>query len=224
VELEANASNFASLRGGLHSLDGSVEIEWLATRRLGLRLEPTLSRDGTVAAGASGGVSWKLLQDFEHDFHLQLELLGRVPWNEEEIVQPGDPDQPLALDLRAAWRTGPLTFRPGVGVGAFGDVDHNPARASVAVLAPFASTSRFGFWGFELDADWARTSPLVVAAELVPNLEALGIPLQLGFAVPVAVGEPFDRPAVGIYFRLFYESAREIEFGSHGTVTPGTDR
>lgn len=214
MELEANGSNLASLRGGHRALDASVEIEWLATRRLGLRLEPTLSGDGNVSAGVSAGVSWKLVQDFAHDFHLQLELLGRAPWTDTEIVQPGDPDQPLALDLRTAWRAGPVTLRPGVGIGAFGDVDHNPARASLGVLTPFEGTGRFGFWGFELDADWARQSPLVVAAELVPSLEPLGIPFGIGFAVPVAVGEPADRPSVGLYLRIFYESAREIEFGT----------
>jgi hypothetical protein len=214
VELEANGSNFASLRGGHRSLDTSLEIEWLVTRRFGLRLEPTLSRDGDFAAGVSGGVSWKLFQDYARDFHLQLELLGRVPWNDTEIVQPGDPDQPLALDLKAAWRTGPLTLRPGVGLGAFGDAAHGPARASLGVLAPFEGTGRFGFWGFELDADGGREAPLVAAFEIVPNLEPTGIPLRLGFALPVAVGEQSDRPSLGFFVRIFYESAREIEFGS----------
>jgi hypothetical protein len=214
VEFEANGSNFASLRGGHRSLDTSLEIEWLATRRLGLRLEPTLSRDGDLSAGVSGGVSWKLFQDFTHDFHLQLELLGRVPWSDTEIVQPGDPDQPVAIDLKAAWRTGPLTLRPGIGWGAFGDAAHLPARASLGVLAPFEGTGRFGFWGFELDADGGRESPLVAAFEIVPNLEPAGIPFRLGFALPVAVGEQSDRPSVGFFVRVFYESAREIEFGS----------
>lgn len=214
MELEANGSNMASLRGGHRSLDASVEVEWLATRRLGLRLEPTVSRDGEVEGGVSAGASWKLVQDFEHDFHLQLELLGRLPWTDTEIIQPGDPDQPLALDLKAAWRAGPVTVRPGIGVGAFGDADHNPARASLAFLLPFEEVGRFGFWGFELDSDWGRRSPLVAALELVPNLEPLGIPIGLGFALPVAVGEPADRPSIGLYVRIFYESAREIEFGS----------
>ncbi|HEX8789871.1 MAG TPA: hypothetical protein VF765_02895 [Polyangiaceae bacterium] len=214
MELEANGSNLASLRGNRHSLDASVEIEWLVTRRLGLRLEPTISRDGSVDAGVSYGASWKLVQDFAHDFHLQLELLGRVPTTDTEIVQPGDPDQPLALDLRAAWRAGPLTFRPGVGVGAFGEADHSPARASLAVLAPFEGTGRFGFWGFEVDADGGRESPAVVAFELVPHLEPLGIPLGIGFALPMVVDAPEDRPSFGFYLRVFYESAREIEFGS----------
>lgn len=214
MELEANFSNLASLRGNHHALDTSAEIEWLATRQLGLRLEPTLSRDGEYDAGVSYGVSWKLLHDFAHDFHLQIELLGRVPFSDTEIVQPGDPDQPLALDLRAAWRAGPLTFRPGIGWGAFGDVDHVGARASLGVLAPFEGAGRFGFWGIEMDADGARRSPVVAAFEVVPNLEPLGIPLRLGFALPVSVGAPEDVPSVGFFFRVFYESAREIEFGS----------
>jgi hypothetical protein len=184
------------------------------TRRLGLRVEPTLSRDGEVSGGVSGGVSWKLLQDFEHDFHLHIEMLGRIPWTDTDIVQPGDPDQPLAVDLKAAWRTGPLTLRPGVGAGAFGTVSYTPLRASLGVLLPFEGAGRFGFWGFELDADGGRPRPLVAAFEIVPNLEPLGIPLRLGFALPVSVGEPSDKPSVGLFLRIFYESAREIEFGS----------
>jgi hypothetical protein len=214
VELEANGSNLASLRGGHRSLDASVEVEWLPTRLFGLRLEPTLSRDGSVSGGVSGGISWKLLHDFEHDFHLQVEMLGRIPWTDTDIVQPGDPDQPLALDLKAAWRTGPLTLRPGVGVGAFGTADHSPLRGSLAALLPFEGTGRIGFWGFELDADGGRPRPLVAAFEIVPNLEPLGIPLRIGFALPVSVGAPSDQPSVGLYLRIFYESAREIEFGS----------
>jgi hypothetical protein len=214
VEVEANGSNFASLSGGHRSLDGSVEVEWLATRRLGLRVEPMLARDGSLGAGASGGLSWKLFQDFSHDFHLQLELLARAPWSDAEVVQPGDPDQPLALDLKAAWRTGPLTLRPGIGWGGFSEAAHVPARASLGVLAPFEGSGRFGFWGFELDADGGRDSPLVAAFEIVPNFEPVGIPLRLGFALPVAVGEQSDRPSLGFYVRIFYESQREIEFGS----------
>lgn len=214
MELEANLSNLASLRGGKRSLDASVEIEWLVTRRLGLRLEPTMSKDGEVSAGVSGGVSWKLVQDYAHDFHLQIELLGRVPPTDTDIVQPGDPDQPLALDLKAAWRMGPLAVRPGVGWGAFGDAAHTPARASLALLLPFEGSGRFGFWGVEVDADGGREAPFVGAFEIVPNLEPLGIPLGLGFALPVSFGEPDDRPSVGLYVRVFYESAREIEFGS----------
>jgi hypothetical protein len=202
------------LRGGHRALDASVEVEWLATRRLGLRVEPVVSRDGYVSAGVSGGVSWKLFQDFAHDFHLDVELLGRLPWDDKDILQPGDPDQPLALDFMAAWRTGPLTVRPGVGWGAFGDAAHTPARASLALLLPFESSGRFGFWGFELDADGGRPAPLVTAFEIVPNLEPLGIPLRMGFALPLAVGEESDRPSFGLYFRIFYESAREIAFGA----------
>ncbi len=221
VEVEVNGSVMRALHGGERALDTSLEVEWLVTRRLGLRLEPTLSRDSDGStengAGLSGGLSWKVLQDFAHDLHVDAELLTRVPWNESPIVQPGDPAQPVALDLRGAWRRDLLSLRWSGGVGAFGASGRVPLRGSVAALLPFESSGRFGFWGVELDADGARPNPLVAALDVVPNLEPAGLPLRLGLALPWFVGSEGDRPALGILLRVFYESAREIEFGSNAT-------
>ena len=219
IELEANGSIMRALHGGAHALDTSVEIEWLATRRFGFRLEPTLSHDAyggpaETAVGASGGASFKLLQDFEHEFHVDAEVLARVPWDELPLVQPGDPALPLALDLRAGWRRDPITLRWSVGVGAFGDAEHLPIRGSLAALAPFEASGRFGFWGLELDADGARGAPFVAALNVVPNFAPAGLPLRLGLALPWAIGERDDRPSVGLFLRVFYESAREIEFAA----------
>jgi hypothetical protein len=218
VEIEVNGSSIRALRGGAYSVDGSLEIEWLVLRRLGVRIEPTLSRDAdgapaTTSGGVSGGVSWKLFQDFERRLHLDVEALGRAPWDASPIVQPGDPALPLALDLRGAWQPGAVSLRWSAGAGAFGSPEHVPLRGSVAVLAPFEGSGRFGFWGVELDADGARHAPAVVALEFVPNLEPAGIPLRLGLALPWNVGERDDRPSVGVFLRIFYESEREIAFG-----------
>jgi hypothetical protein len=227
LEVEGNGSMFRSRVGGGYAFDTSLQVEWLATRHLGLRLEPTFaaSRDSgtltkSVDVGVSGGISWKLLQAFKEDFHLQAEVLGRLPWDESPIVEPGDPALPLAVDLRAGARTGPLTLRWGLGYGIAGggaEAAHFPIRVSAAVLTPFESSGRFGFFGVELDVDGARTAPPVAALNFVPNLEPAGIPFSLGFALPWAIGERDDRPSLGIFVRLFYESAREIEFAEKGS-------
>lgn len=208
-------------RGGAFSVDGSLELEWLVTRRLGVRAEPTLSRDAdgapaVTAGGVSGGVSWKLLQDFQRRLHLDAEILARAPWETSPIVQPGDPALPLAFDLRGAFQPGLVTLRWSAGAGAFGQAVHVPLRASAAVLAPFEASGRFGFWGVELDADWARGAPLVVALDVVPNFAPAGLPFRIGLALPWTVGERDDRPSLGLFMRIFYESAREIAFAAPG--------
>jgi hypothetical protein len=217
IEFEANGSVFRARRGGAYALDASVEAEWLATRRLGFRIEPTVSRDvSTVdsgtAVGASGGVSWKLVRDPAHDFHVQAEVVARLPWDESAIVQPGDPALPLAFDLRAGYRVAGITFRASGGYGGFGDAEHVPVRASIAALTTFEPTGRFGFWGVELDGDGARTAPVVAAINIVPSVGPAGLPFRVGLALPWAVGERDDRPSLGIFVRIFYESSRERDF------------
>jgi hypothetical protein len=219
VELEANGSWLRARRGGAYAVDGSAEVEWLILRRLGLRLEPRLSRDGDGAppedaAGVSGGASWKLLQDFEHDLHVQAEVVGRYPTDSSPIVEPGDPARPLAFDVRGAFRRGIVTLRGSAGVGVLGPSEHVPLRGSLAGMFPFEESGRYGYWGVELDADGARDAPLVVALDLVPNFEPAGLPLLLGLALPWTVGEREDRPSLGLFFRVIYESSREIEFAS----------
>jgi hypothetical protein len=224
-EVEANGVSMRSRKGGAYTESASVEAEWLATRRLGLRLEPTAGatreRGSELAkkdVGASAGLSFKLLQDFEHDFHLQAEGLGRLPWEKSLVVQPGDPEMPLALDLRAALRSGVVTLRGSAGYGFGHDPAHVPARGSFAVLAPFEQGGRLGFWGFEADVDGARARPVVCAIDIVTSLASLGLPLRLGLAVPWVVGERSRTPSLGLMVRLFFESDRENAFsaGSSG--------
>lgn len=222
IELEANGSAQRARSGGASAIDGSLELEWLATRRLGLRLEPTIGRDAVASSvrlepGISGGLSWKLLQDFERDLHLQAEVLSRAPWDESIVAQPGDPAAPFAFDVRGAVRRGPWSFRPSLGVGAFGSSGRAGLRASLAVLLPFEDSGRFGFWGVEVDADGGRSTPVLAALDLVPNLTPAGLPLRIGLALPVTVGAGAQEPSVGIYLRLFYESDREIAFAAHAS-------
>jgi hypothetical protein len=224
VEFEANGSVFRARRGGGYGLDASLEAEWIVHPRFGVRLEPTLAvdRDSALSppstdAGVSVGAALKVFQDFERQFFLHAECLARLPWDESPIIQPGDPALPFAVDLRAALRRGALTLRWGVGFGAFGDAEHVPLRASVAAMAPFEASGRLGFWGIELDADGARTAPFVAALNVVPNLVPAGIPFRLGLAIPWAIAERDERPSLGIFVRIFYESAREVAFaeGKH---------
>jgi hypothetical protein len=215
LELAANGLAFRARRGGAFSLDASVEAEWIVHRLVGVRVEPTfaLSRDAGQSSsatelGASAGVAFKLFQDFERSLFVQAEVLARLPWDESAIVQPGDPALPLAIDVRAATRRGPLTLRWGIGAGAYGEAAHYPLRGSVAALLPFEGTGRLGFWGLEVDVDGARTAPLVAAPNLVTKLPG-GIPLRLGLALPLAIGETAERPSFGFLVRVYYESDRE---------------
>ena len=227
VEVEANGSVLRALRGGARALDTSLEVEWLAARAFGLRLEPALSQDlaaggaTSAGAGATAGTSWKWLQDFQHDLYADAELTARAPWGASGLVQPGDPELPVALDARAALRRGALTLRASLGVGILGPAEHLPLRGSAAALLPFEPSGRFGFWGIEIDADGARDTPFIAALDVVPNFEPAGLPLRIGLALPWAVGARDDRPSVGFFLRVFYESARELEFAApRGTDPP----
>jgi hypothetical protein len=217
VELEANGSVMRALRGRAYALDASVEIEWLFTRDLGLRLEPSLGRDAdgvsSVGAGLSGGLSVKALQDFERQVYVDVELVGRLPTpGDTPVVQVGDPAQPLAGDVHAGLRIGLLTLRGSAGVGAGGAPTGLPLRGGAAVLLPIDPSGRFGFWGLEIDADGARPAPAAIALNVVPNFVPAGIPVRVGLALPWIPGEQDTRPSLGIYLRIFYESAREIAF------------
>jgi hypothetical protein len=217
VEVEANGANLRAVRGGAFAVDASLEVEWLMTRRFGVRAEPTMSEDSwgarTTAGGVSGGASWKVFQDFRRRLYVDAEIVARLPWDSSPIIEPGDPMSPAAVDVRAGFGRGPLTLRWSAGMGVTRPDDRIPLRGSLALLAPFEESGRFGFWGVEIDADGSRRAPVVAAVEIVPNFEPAGLPLRLGLALPWTVGAAADQPSVGIFVRLFYESAREIEFG-----------
>jgi hypothetical protein len=81
------------------------------------------------------------------------------------------------------------------------------------VYTPFGSSDRYGFLGIEADADGGRQHPIVVALNLVPSLAPLGLPFAIGLGVPWAIGVRSTEPTLGVLVRLFFESAREIEYG-----------
>ncbi len=218
IEIEANALWLRSRTGGAVSLELSSELEWLVTRRFGVKVEPFFDRstDGEASvegsAGVSAGLSWKLLQDFAHDFHLQLEALGRIPADVSSEVDPGESPLPFSLSLQSGVQRGAWTLRDSFGVSAGGVGAHVPIRGSMAILTGFESTGRFGFWGVEVEADGARTNPVVVALDLVPDLVPAGLPFALGFVLPYSVAADARVPSYGFFVRLFIESAREAAY------------
>jgi hypothetical protein len=226
LEFEVNGFDFRALRGGALDLQASAEAEWLVTRRLGVRLEPFVagSRDGTrtsleKAYGAGAAISWKLVQDYVHDFHVQAELSGRAPWDSATSVEPGDSPLPLTFDIRSGIREGRCTVRGSVGGGVGASVAHVPVRASLAVLTPLGPSERFGFIGMEADVDGARAYPVVLALDVVPELSPLHLPFRLGLAIPWAVGVESTQPSIGLLLRLFWESPEEQAYGEGRRAT-----
>jgi hypothetical protein len=233
IELSANAFGLGLARGARFE-EASAEVEWRATDRLGLRLEPTYvyqrgARRGAVHAFDLGAAaSWSLMHDWKRDFHLQIELTGHVGSegvdSQERYVQPGDPALPLALDLRAAIRRGYLTLRTAFGAEAFGPAgDRVGVRASAAALIGFGREALLGFAGLELDADSARTHPFVVAPDIVADIGPLGLPLKLGVALPWVVGAGQDEPRLGVYLRLMFQT--DLDESEHDReARPRSDR
>jgi hypothetical protein len=222
-ELELNGSELRSIRGGAYVLQSSVEAEWLATRHLGIRVEPTFTRSleapgsgSSQRFGAAGALSWKVLQDIERDAYAQVELAGRAPRDVTLLTDPGESSLPFTLDLRGAVRSGRWTLRGSFGAAAGGTSAHAPFRGSFAVLTGFTSTERYGFWGVEADVDGTRQNPTVLALNLMPHLGPIGLPVRFGIAIPWVVGVNGDRPSTGVFFRILIESAREYRYGETG--------
>jgi hypothetical protein len=200
VEFEVNGFRWQSLRRGAYAMQATIEAEWLTTRHLGLFVEPLFTQaldasgaDARNSFGVNGGISWKLLQDFQRAFHMQAELGGRYPLDPSVTTDPGDPALPFTLDLRSGLQRGRWTV-----------------RASVGVYLPFGASGRYGFWGLEADADGGRRYPAVVALNFVPSLVALGVPFRIGFGIPWAIGVPRTQPVIGLLVRLFVEGASEV--------------
>jgi hypothetical protein len=222
LEVEATTSVLRSRTGGAFDLELSPEIEILLTRRLGAKIEPFFERAKVAgsppknSAGVSGGLSWKLLQEFHDDFHLQGEIEGRVPTDPSTVVEPGESPLPLSFDLRSGYRRGAWTLRSSVGVSVGGPSAHLPLHGSAAVFTGFEPTMRLGFWGIEIEADGARENPAVIALDLVPSLLPAKVPFSLGFVLPYSVGAEGKAPAYGFLVRLFIESERERDYGRGG--------
>jgi hypothetical protein len=218
TEIEMYASVLRSRSGGAFDLQLGPELELLLPYRLGIKVEPFFERAASAGAspsnsgGFGGGVSWKVLQDFEHDFHLQAEATGVYPAETSRYVQPGESPLPFTFDLRSGFRCGFLTLRDSIGVAAGGTSAHAPLRGSAAFLMDLERSGRFGFWGVEVEADGARPNPVVVALDLVPNLTPAGLPFAIGFVLPYSVGADGHAPSYGFFLRILIESGRERDY------------
>ena len=161
----------------------------------------------------------KLVQDFERQLHVQAELLARVPWESLPIVQPGGSrPSPRRRFVRAALRRGTLTLRGERGGRGLRPVGARPAARELRRAPSLRGVRQVRVLGRRARRDGARTAPVVAALDVVPNFAPAGLPFRIGLAVPWAVGERGDRPSMGLFLRIFYESAREIEFASPTAV------
>jgi hypothetical protein len=226
IEVELNASYLRARQGGAYELEVGPEIEWLATDRLGTMLELFGGREAPPGGpssnrfGASLGLSWKLLHVFEHDFHLQAEVKGRYP-TDLTTEDPGESALPLSIDLLSALRAGRWTLRSSLGVSAGHAPAHVPVRGSVVVLTSLGGSQRNGFWGLEATADGAKVTPFALALDVVPDLTPVGLPFRVGIVGSYSFGAPGSVPWWGAFIRVFFESAREVEFDRRSGLSPG---
>ena len=219
LEFEANAGSMGARAGGRRATFTSLEVEWRVLREVGLRLEPSYARipgvggsEGSDDFGVGGALAFGLFHDFPRDLHLQAELVARTPeGGDARIFEPSEAELPFAADLVAAARTGRWTWRGTIGAEAGGSFAHAPAHTDLVVLTPFADDARFGFFGLEVRADWARAAPLVLAPDIVAVAVPLGLPFTLSVALPVNVGAGATDPSYGIFVRLMLVTSREVE-------------
>jgi hypothetical protein len=225
VEIEANLATLGARRGGARATLASLELEWRVLLPVGLRVEPSYAHvvdAGGVSSrdvfGASGALAFALFHDFEHDAHLQGELLGRFPRDEDRGAgfQAGDTELPYAADLVGAVRRDRLTLRATVGAEAGRAPAHAPLHTDVALLTGFVREERFGFFALEARVDWARQTPFVLAPEIVADATPLAVPLRLGVALPWNVGASGTTPSYGLFVRLMLLTSREAEYGRTG--------
>jgi hypothetical protein len=217
LEFEANLTRVGARAGGAFATLASVELEWRALRRLGLRLEPTYAHitpsgatRGRDAFGLGGAVAVGLWHDFQRDQHLQLELLGRTAdHGPSPVFDPGESELPAALDLVGAQRFGRFTLRATAGAEAGGHFAHAPVHTDLCLLSGIESDARFGYLAFELRADWASPAPLVLAPELICDLVPLALPFRIGLALPVNVGASATAPSYGMFLRVILLTERE---------------
>jgi hypothetical protein len=205
LEIDAIGATFQGARGAAGAWATTVESEWRATDRLGVSVGGSTRKDASarVRLDARAGVSFLVLHDLAHDFHVQAEVSARFEATEPAKVDPSDTTLPVETGLRWGVRSGPVTIRGGLGAEAGGRGARLPFWNTLALLVELGG---FGFTGLELLADWARPSPVSVAPEVLGDARSfLPVPVQLGVGVPLvpaARGEPFT---VGVLARLLVE-------------------
>ena len=187
---------------------GAIELEWGVTRDLGLAVEVGISKglgpDSALVSFEPGlrvAAAWALIHDFARDIHLQLESSARVLTEKnEELIESEDSPMRASVDLRGGVRQGRWTLRSGIGVGFGGHSRHAlPIRANLAVFSELRPSAPIGFVGLEVDGDWGRRSPVILAPTLVFGSH----PFRLGFAILTAITDV--GPSPGILVRLIYE-------------------
>src|SRR5262249_21367291 len=138
------------------------------------------------ALGFRAAAAWSLLHDFPRDFHAQIEASERVVDDAPDAsrTEPGEAPLPFSADLKAAIRRGDWTLRASVGTEAGGTPAHAPFRLQAALLHPLTRDIRFGFVGLEMDADWGRPQPVIVAPNVWADATPIGLPCRLGVAIP----------------------------------------
>jgi hypothetical protein len=217
LEFEANLSRVGARTGGAFATLASVELEWRALRRVGLRLEPAYAHvtpsgatRGRDVFGFGGALAFGLWHDFQRDQHLQLELLARTAdHGPGPVFDPGESELPAALDLVGAQRFGRFTLRATAGAEAGGQFAHAPAHTDLCLLTGIANDARFGYVGLELRADWASPAPLVLAPEVISDLVPLALPLRIGLALPFNIGTSAAAPSYGLFLRVILLTERE---------------
>jgi hypothetical protein len=176
-ELEVDATGVIRRPGGLWSTE--LEIEWRALSRLGFSLEGATSREetGTTATELRPSLSFVLLHDPARDLHLMIDATARLFEDDAATPGLGEPALPVAFSLRGGMRRGWFTLRGALGASAGGHSAHAvPLRTEAAALLEVP----FGFWGIEGVADFARSSPWMLAPEVVLGTGAV----QIGAALP----------------------------------------
>ncbi|MGH7436704.1 MAG: hypothetical protein ACRENE_13605, partial [Polyangiaceae bacterium] len=99
------------------------------------------------------------------------------------------------------------------GAEAGGAFAHAPVHTDAALLLPFSGDGRFGFFGLEVRADWARAAPLILAPDVVALATPLGLPFSLTLALPFHVGAGPNEVSYGVFLRLMLMTKRELEYG-----------
>lgn len=220
-ELESNLSSVGATDGTSKVSTIDVEVEMRVLSFLGARIEPSFSRTTYSDAptehgpGVSGGLAVTLLHDFRRDAHVQLEINARhFTKDDPRVIELGETLLPYEPQVLGAIRFGRVTFRGSVGAEfGPGTVAHAPIDLEASMLTDFDRDAHLGFFGIETDVDLARTAPWMIAPDVVTSLTSFGLPFEIGVAVPWYVGSPTQRANLGVLFRIFYLSEREVAFG-----------
>jgi len=206
LEFDVEALLLRHSSGGTASGLG-VEAEWRATRHLGLAVEAAVTRaasDEPTIGEVRAGLAWSLFHDLARDFHVQAEATARFGGDEEERAEgPLELPYSYSAGLRAALRSGPVTFRAGLGA-VFGD--GASLFVHLAVLRNFGGSALRGFAGLEVNANVGAGAPLSFVPQVIFTVPLFGAPVDVGLGVPWSPGLRSGEPAsIGGVLRVVFE-------------------